>query len=335
MVVQGQGYTGEEITVRANAVDGWFFKGWYNSNGLINSNNPYTFPMPAKDYSLMAVFCTEAEADEQMLRLGALPVVNSTDGTVTYGLYPQTRVSDKAIIAQLNDLTPVTNNGWYCLNDEYYAKTVAKPYGSSTFDSGKIVHGTEYWFKCEPIEWKILFSSGGEYSLISNFLLDVHRYNESFEGTDQDGCYSNNYANSEIREWLNCDFYKAAFSFGDSFVSKREINNSAITTDSDSNVYACANTVDSVSLLSYQEYENVKYFADATMKRCKTTDWARAGGAYADTSQYGSYWTRSPLSSNSDGAWYVHNDGGFYDGGSSRVDFSIHSIRPSLSLKIN
>ena len=55
--------------------------------------------------------------------IAGIDLVFSQDNkTAEYGLYPQTRVSDAALIAELNGLTTVSSNGWYLFNGEYYAK---------------------------------------------------------------------------------------------------------------------------------------------------------------------------------------------------------------------
>ncbi len=108
------------------------------------------------------------------------------------------------------------------------------------------------------------------------------------------------------------------------------------------NGYACGNTNDKVYLLSYEDYLNADYgfstssSAYDTVRRCKTTDWARASGAYYYTSSSylynGWYWTRSPDSSSSGSAWLVN-----YGGDLSifnLVCYSYASVRPSLRIKV-
>ena len=331
--VSGEGYTDEKITIQATPTGDWAFKGWYSASSLISCDNPYTFSMPAKDYSLKAVFCTKSEVETLRKTLYIDPIIDSESNTLTYGLYPQKRVSDSATLASLNALTFAESNGWYLLNGEYYAKKEADPYNSSYFfdDGTKIVEGTTYWFKCEPITWKILSSSDGEYSLVSTVLLDAHRYAAS----------SNNYKNSEIRTWLNGDFYDSAFSLGNSLIQTTTVDNSASTTGSSSNKHACDNTEDKVYLLSYKDYLNADYgFSTSsstydTARRCKTTDWARANGAYYSTNSYylynGSYWPRSPDSSSFSYAWLVSYDGVLSYSGVSGSHFS---VRPSLRIKV-
>ncbi len=330
----GQYVAGRTATITMNYISGTF-KGWYDGDDLVSKSNPYSFEMPASNVSYEAKFMTKAEEEEEEERkkkLGITPVFDNTKGTVTYGLYPQTHVSDSATIAELNKLTTAESNGWYLYNDEYYAKKSANPNSSSyTFDDGTTIKsGTTYWFKCEPIEWKILTSSDGTYSLVSTVLLDAHRYDSS----------SNNYKNSEIRSWLNDDFLNSAFNLNSSLIQTTTVDNSASTTNSSSNPYACENTQDNVYLLSYKDYLNVDYgFSTSTSttatRECKTTDYARANGIWHSTNTSylynGHYWTRSPHSDYSDCAWYVNVDGSLYD---YRVSNSHSGVRPALTINL-
>lgn len=267
-------------------------------------------------------------------KFGAVPVVNASEGTLTFGIYPQTVVSDSSLIQKLAALPE--RSGIYYLDGAFYSKAEAHPYGEYRFNDGTIIErGEVYWFECEPITWKILSAKNGEYFLVSTLLLDAHRYNAYWMDKDSNGCYANNYERSEIREWLNVHFYSWAFCLDDSKILTTTVDNSASTTSSSSNSYACENTQDKVYLLSYQDYKNSDYFADDAARRCNATDWARANGAgfwytYHDMRNW-PYWTRSPNSSYSYYAWSVSNDGGLLN---SNVDNSGNSVRPSLRIKV-
>ena len=272
------------------------------------------------------------------------PHLSSDGKTVTYGIYPQTVVDDEELITSLNDLDSAESNGWYLYESEYYAKVSATPYNSSyVFDNGTtIVSGTTYWFKCEPIVWNVLSNNSGEYYIVSSVLLDAHCYYNSLSTRTIDGktVYANNYKYSDIRTWLNADFYNSAFALGNEHIRTTTVNNSASTTNSSSNSYACANTEDKVFLPSYQDYINSSYgFSTSTgstnTRYCKTTDWARARGAWYSTSSSklynGYYWTRSPRSGESNYAWYLYFDGNLYG---NYVYNTYHSVRPGLSITI-
>ncbi len=294
----------------------WNFEGWYSAGERMVGVTPGT----TGDLTIEARWSQtdEQKAAEEEMRLGIRPSFSEDGKTVTYGMYPQARVSDAALISELNDLPSPEGNGWYLLGGEYYAKATASPLASAYAfsDGARIQGGADYWFAVEPIKWRVLESSGGECLLLSDLLLDVHGYDAS----------SNNYANSEIRSWLNADFYEAAFVLGDSYSVASAVDNSAATTDSPSNPNACENTSDRVFLLSYQDYCNASYgFLDNSSRQCSPTDYAVARGASKDSSNVnGYYWTRSPDSGYSNRAWVVTSGGNFfydyvYDSGSCCV----------------
>lgn len=280
---------------------------------------------------------------------GETPILSEDGKTITYGLYPQKNVNDSTLVSALNALTTPESNGWYLYDDEYYAKVSAEPYDSPydssyTFDNGTtIVSGTTYWFKCEPITWNVLSNNSGEYYIVSSVLLDAHCYYNSTSNRTIDGTrvYPNNYKYSDIRSWLNNDFYNSAFPLDNDNILTTTVDNSVSTTNASYNGYACENTEDKVFLPSYQDYINSSYgFLTSTSlsitRFCRTTDWARARGAWYSTSlsylYNGDYWTRSPSSGNSSHAWLVTCDG--YLSGDGNVDREARSVRPSLSIKI-
>ena len=308
---------GDSISLRATPAGDWLFRGWYDGGSLVSGSLDYAFSMPAKDCVLSAVFWTKRQS------LGIDPFIDSSHGLLTYGLYPQEHVSDEGVVASLNAISSPEANGWYLLGGEYYAKAKATPYRSSyRFDDGaSIASGREYWFKCEPIAWRILSASDGSYSLVSSLLLDARRYDDS----------SNDYGGSEIRGWLNGGFYDSAFSLGDSIVELSNIDNSGATTDSSSNPQACGSVEDKVYLLSYQDYMDPSLFADAEARQCQATDWAKANGAWCNPSSSGWYWTRSPYSPYAAYAWGVNGYGAVYY--YYYVSFSCYAVRPAIAIK--
>ena len=145
----------------------------------------------------------------------------------------------------------------------------------------------------------------GKKLLLAENILINHRYAVS----------GNDYAESEIRNYLNDDFFNSAFtSVSQSKIITTTVNNNAATTNNSSNAYACENTDDKIFLLSYKEAENVDYdygFADASKRVRMNTDFAKANGAFASTSngQGGYWWLRSPYSDNAGRACNIHRDG--------------------------
>ncbi len=322
----GELLPGASCTVVASANDSCVFGGWYSGDTRVSSDASYTFTMPSSDYALTAHFESDASWDENH---GVSAAVSGS--TVTYGLYPQTVVSDSSLLTALNSLGDAyvnSDNGWYLYDYEFYAKVAATPNDSSyTFNNGTtIVSGTTYWFKCEPITWKALTSSGSSYYLLSSVVLDTHRFDDD----------SNNYADSEIRAWLNDDFYDLAFNLHSSYVSTTTVDNSKSTTNSSSNTYACSNTSDKVFLLSWQDYLNSSYgfstsTSGSTTRLCVPTDYARAVGAYLENN-YSFYWTRSPHTNGEGKAGCVYSQDGRLTDGS--VGTTWRSVRPAINITL-
>ncbi len=348
-ITSGSGYSDESITVVATPIGDCVFKGWYHDDSKVSDDATYTFTMPTNDYSLVAHFFTKAEEEKEAQRQrdiahGIIPALSKDGKTITYGLYPQTNVSDSSLVSSLNALTTPESNGWYLYNDDYYAKLTANPYDSSyEFDNGtNIVSGTTYWFKCEPIVWNIISNDSGKYYILSSVLLDAYCfYNSTSTRTiGENTIYPNNYEYSDIRIWLNNDFYNSAFALDNNNIQITTVDNSAATTDSTSNPYACNNTQDRVFLPSYKDYINSSYgfstsINSSNTRYCKTTDWARARGAiYFTRTIYfytGFYWTRSPLSSDPY-VWGAGCDGSLHYFGVLNTYFG---VRPGLSIDIS
>ena len=322
-ITSGSGYTDESITVTATPAEGYVFKGWYHDSTKVSKEASYSFTMPAQDYSLVARFLTVEEKEtENAIHYGTRPILSQDGKTLTYGLYPQTNVNDSTLVSALNGLTTPASNGWYLYDDVYYAKVSANPYnGTGTFDNDEaIVSGTTYWFKCEPITWNVL-SSGGEYLVLSSVLLDAHCYHNSTSDRTIENVtiHANNYKYSDIRNWLNDDFYDCAFALGDTNIQ---------TTTLEDGIQ------DKAFLLRTSDYTDSSYgFASKTDRNCKTTDWARARGAYCASEQYdGCYWTRTGMSGYDDMSRYVGYEVEEFLSGS--VTSRYIATRPALTIQI-
>lgn len=56
-ILSGNGYTDENISIQANALDTFAFRGWYNENNeLISKSNPFNFVMPPSNVKYHAEF---------------------------------------------------------------------------------------------------------------------------------------------------------------------------------------------------------------------------------------------------------------------------------------
>ncbi|MDE6029812.1 MAG: hypothetical protein K2F90_05810 [Clostridiales bacterium] len=315
---------------RASMLDiNYEFSGWSPSVGAVTDNVTYT-----------AQFTAKYTGDQVA---GVVPKLSEDGKTVQYGFYPQTHVSDQAVTAELDKLEP-TSIGWYLLGNDFYAKQTAQVCNgeSYAFDDGTAIEdGAEYWFKCDVITWRVLSGENGTYYLLADKLLDTHAYYAEYADrkTGDDTVYANNYERSDIRTWLNGYFYAMAFARDSSYVATTTVSNGATTTAAATNGYACGDTTDKVYLPSYQDYITADYgFATAAddksaTRECKTTDYARARGAWCNTASglknNGSYWTRSPSGKYYYCAWNV-NSGGYLS--EYAVDGASHCVRPCITL---
>lgn len=329
----GQYKAGATITVEVTCKPEWF-KGWYDENSnLASSLNPYSFTMPSNDYALVASFYIKEEFSKIF---ATIPAISDDGKTIKYGLYPHIIVDDSSLTSSLDLMTRQEANGWYFYNGDYYAKATAKPYSPRfKFSNGAtIVEGKGYWFRCEPIEWKILSNDNGECFVVSDAVLDFRYYHSSKSDRTIDGktVYSNNYQYSDIRSWLNGDFYDSAFALGNGNILTTTVDNSAYSTAYSSNEYACDDTDDKVFLLSYKEATKSSYgFSSNNDRVAYATDYAICNGAFSGASYW---WLRSPSYSFSQNAGYVSMHGivgsDYYD----NVTSNFPGVRPALRINL-
>ena len=287
---------------------------------------------------------------------------SATGDYILFGSYPQTKVTDASIISALGefDESTWTSYGYfiegqvsdymYYIDKEYNGEkyrgvyfTSYRPYlcndSSSTSDSWQDDNGyatsTVYWFKYEPIKWLIAEESGGTVTLVADLILDSQQYDY------EDGSYSNNYAESTIRSWLNETFYNTAFNeLQQSIIQTVEVDNSAESTGDNPNQYACENTFDKIFLMSYVEATTWFTRNSAREKLTRNSarekqgsDYAKSQGLLVDTSSGNSrYWLRSPNHFYSRYARVVNDDG--IIGNSNSVDRTNYGVLPALVIEL-
>ena len=142
----------------------------------------------------------------------------------------------------------------------------------------------------QPIEWQVLARENNKMLVISKYGLEARRF-DSFDSR------SNNWSNSEIRKWLNGEFYNRAFTEQE----KKLIKGSSFF----ENLFG--GVVDKVFLLSKEEAE--KYFVNNEARKCKATEYAVKNGAYVVDNGYSCWWLRSPNFNYGNSVYYVNGDG--------------------------
>ena len=248
---------------------------------------------------------------------GATPVLDEENNQISYGYYPQTRVTDSALIRNLNSYAELdSETGFYKWEGDYYSKVSAVKANNTTkfTDGTTITSGNIYFFKVEPIVWDILKVENNRYTLLADRVLCAKRYNVYYEDL-RDGHYANNYKESEIRQYLNSDFYNLAFGQADtSYLLESDVDNSAATTRYSTNNYACENTKDKVYLPSFKDLVNADYGFPTNEYSCSErlgspTDYAKANNCRANSNDNAEYWTRSPVNHNGSSVSYIYHDG--------------------------
>ena len=129
----------------------------------------------------------------------------------------------------------------------------------------------------EKLEWVVLSNDGSKALLVTKYVIDYMSYTPGFEEATWDY--------SSIRDWLNSDFYKAAFSKDE----KSKIKSTTVKNFGVDGAYGGENTKDKVFLLSYDDATNTKYgFSDTAKeddinRRVSPTDYAKDKGAYTES----------------------------------------------------
>lgn len=181
----------------------------------------------------------------------------------------------------------------------------------NSLKAGDIIEFGSYPFEADgtekPIEWIILERYSDDTALlISKYCLAARRFDST----------SNDWEQSEIRQWLNNEFYNATFKDEDknAIIKNREAG--------------CK-----VFLLSVEEAN--KYFKNNEDRIAYPTPCAIVRGAYINDNYGGScwWWLRSPGTFQNYAA-YVDDDG-YVDSGGLDVDDDSRAVRVALKINLN
>lgn len=317
------------------------FKGFFNDADHIHriDNNP--------DFGLdgSATITLKMTTDYQHLYILYVEELVGDD-FIEYGEYPQTKVTDDALITSLNgldDSAKEETTGWYVYNNNKYAKVVQNEQNQ--------------WFKVEPISWSIYKASDPvattkNYYLVSKYILDrcefFDFYSYAYRGRRRGGIKVNNYPNSKIRymlnglqgqwryeengelksfDYTNKGFVDIAFKNNtDNLLTETTVNNSAISIAyADAKQYAHESCVDKVFLVSNAEY--MALFSGKDYKGAHRTEYVTAKGLSNDL-----HWSRSPASSDEGTISALNYD--HFVPGSADIISSNNGVRPAIMLSI-
>ncbi len=264
-----------------------------------------------------------------LIFLNAFSISSSaeTGGSFYLGTYPQSEVTDTALLSVFENLTLSWQSYGYYEGDEvegshtqsdymkyadfeyenekYRAVTFAKYRDCFDTDVDEIAYSyqddngyepnTVYYFRFEPIKWNVLDSKSG--LALADLVLDSQpfsktSYNDGYSVYYKDAelkYYANNYAESTVRQWLNSDFYNTVF-------TEEEKGKIAITTcenavsDAANAKFNSATTYDKVFLLSQSQVEDSSLGLTENVDRMAlATDYAKVQGAFSTNSKYPGY----------------------------------------------
>ena len=254
-----------------------------------------------------------------ILLFSSLPLTSLADyDYITLGAYPQTLETDTAVIAKLDAVDKLWRSYGYNTGvNEYgdymqYADidldsdgsfdyravcfslyrpalvySVATDDASSSYQS---INGyslnTTYYFKYEPLKWRVLDKSTG--LVLCENVIDSQSYNKfvnnGYRNVDKT-IYSNNWESSDLRRWLNQDFYNTAFSESDiKHIVMTQVDNTGCGRYVDTGIYDYEPSNDNIFLLSYTQVQNGVYgFSESpdmndSERVAYGTDYAKAQG---------------------------------------------------------
>jgi len=301
------------------------------------------------------------------LDLSAIAKDYQSGQIIEFGLYPQTKVTDDTLIERLNSLSlNWTSFRYYDGTDtigsmvpsdymvyadvtykenKYRAVAFSKYRPYTTYLSSTSAHTIQdrrgyainriYWFRYEPIKWRILDVTTG--LVMSENILDAQAYSNTAYSAGSDFYndlsnknYANDYKTSSIRQWLNNDFYNTAFSSSENEnIELTKLDNSAFE---DYSKYDSETTYDNIFLLSHYDIRNKNYgflkdyFYSDNSRVAQESDYSQCqgGGAY-------NYWYLR--SAGCDSQYVV----GVVDTGIANNlgwdVYNIYGIRPAMRLK--
>jgi hypothetical protein len=281
--------------------------------------------------------------------IGVRPVISANPSKISYaagdiieyGSYPQTEVTNPALIETLNAQTPDAGDNvllggvkykrvFFTQYTPYYTNYAPNAANSLQDDNGYFIN-TAYWFKYEPVRWRVLSSvAGGEMYLMCENILAAKPYNASNSAITWELC--------SLRSWLNGEFLNTAFTYA----QRLKIKTSAVANEDNPRTGTSGGnaTNDKLFLLSYSDVVNSSYgfstgiYAD-TAREVEGTDYAKSQGlsVYDDGTSF--WWLKVP-GEEENTAMSVLIDGhvGYFDGG--YYYYSVHNtamgVRPIFKI---
>ncbi len=221
-------------------------------------------------------------------KIGSRPTATELNGWTAYLYYSDSNISKymfyKDITYKNTKYRAVYMTNFRPTKYTGYALDSASP-SNSQIDDNNFSLRYVYYFKFEPIKWTISVNNNGQVRMLANMILDSQAYCNSISTTSftHNGLTTtaNSYLASDLRVWLNDDFYNTAFSTTEKAIIVKS-------------TYVPANTskLDNVGLFKTSE------FTSSTLAS-QGTEYAKIQGLA------GSYYTASQSTRTGDDSTYV------------------------------
>ena len=288
------------------------FKGWKCNDTLITDSDGYI-----ENWNIPNNVTLKPEIEFSNVYFGSYPqtlvdpskehYLLSTEfdanSWTNYGYYEDGKVASYMYYKDID----VDGDGQFDFRGVYFNKIRPSWVTSKSDESIKEINGymtnTTYWFKYEPIKWKVIESKNRQLFIMSELVIDAQDFYPAYESNIRQGAidylgnnttnlvYVSNYMFSHIRSWLNTTFYNTAFNdLQKKLISIEKVDNSASNSK-----YACDDTNDKIFLLSHKEISN--YYSDDIYpiqdRASYGTDYAKCQGIYVHKNGTSSYLLRS------------------------------------------
>ena len=136
--------------------------------------------------------------------------VTLNGNTISFGSYPS-MICYQAMMDTLESEATLVGPNKYEYQGEYYSTVTGKPYTGGILLPGNIygsqIFNVKCWFKWEPIKWYVVSEETSFTYFYSLEVLDVSRWQ-----TDNTQNPMNDWETSQIRQFLNNEFFDSAFS---------------------------------------------------------------------------------------------------------------------------
>lgn len=230
------------------------------------------------------------------------------NGNVLFGTYPQNKLENEEVSNVITDA-------------EYDDNDYALVYGQ-LYKRLKTNNGYDY-YSCSKIEWRIINETDEGYLLMSEYALDAQPFNTEDVESAWNTC--------SLHAWLTDTFYNAAFNQTEQSELLEKIITPSINPDY--GVLTGEDIPDYIAILAAEEVSEGANGFPGTRKDndetrlCSPTEYAKAAGVYADSSNHCRWWLRT-AGNGASLSMYVANNGllacdGYYVSG---VDIGVRPV---------